>query len=127
MLDETVDTMALMMASYELDMAEQQLRDQGHEAAANVLQKIQIDAGFQHQALSEGLDKVSDLEACSTEVQRQINDFEPVTHERLKALASVHYLLPDGDAKDGLKALSDELAQNAPASMLAARSTPLAP
>lgn len=115
MLDETVDTMALLMASFTLDQIEQQLRDSQQTTHAHTLQKLQVDIGFQHQALSEGLNNVNELEACTPEVQQQINAFEPVTHERLKVLTVIHNALPEGDLKDELKALNDELAKSAPA------------
>ena len=114
MLDETVDTMTLLMASFTLDQVEKHLRDSQKTAHADTLQKLQVDIGFQHQALSEGLDNVDELEACTPEVRQQINSFEPVTHERLNVLTVVYDELPEGNLKDELKALNDELAKSVP-------------
>ncbi len=113
MLDETVDTMALMIASFGLDQAEQYMRDQGNSSLADKLQKLQIDVGFQHQALSEGFSNVSQLEAGTPETSQQIIDFEPVTHGRLKMLITIQDLLPDGNLKDEIKSLNDDLARSA--------------
>lgn len=117
MLDETVDTMTLMMASYTLDQIEQQLRNNQHVIHADALQKLQIDAGYQHQALSEGLDQVSDLEACSPQIQQQIRDFEPVTHERLTMLIAIQDLLPEGNLRSELATLNAELVHSRPAAL----------
>lgn len=114
MLDETVDTIALMMASYTLDQVEDQLRSNQYLPHADALHKLQIDAGYQHQALSEGLDDVSGLEACSPQIQQQIRDFEPVTHERLGMLLAIQDLLPEGDLKTEITDLNVALAQSRP-------------
>lgn len=56
MLDQTVDTMALAMASFTLDQVEQHLQDFGKADLADSLQKLQIDSGFHMAALSGGFD-----------------------------------------------------------------------
>lgn len=112
MLDETVDTIAIFMATYTLEQTEKYLRDNSQTIEADKIRKLQIDAGYQHQAISEGFDDVRKLEACSPEIQRDIENFEPVTHERLKILKDICIRLPDGDLKNDLQILSNELTQN---------------
>lgn len=127
MLDETIDTMALAMANFTLDQVEQQLQDQGNVDLAEALQKLQIDSGYHMAAISGGFGNPEEfieqkirshdgaLEApLSDDVIAQIKSFEPLTHERLKMLVTIENLLPEGDLRNDLKALNDELAQNTP-------------
>ena len=140
MLDPTIDTMALAMASYTLDQVEEQLRGQGKADLADALQKLQIDAGYHMGAISEGFDTPEgyieqtisprtgkDQEPLQDNVIAQIRNFEPLTHERLKMLVAIEGLLPEGDLRNELKALNAELAQSAPAPAPAAQSLRPAP
>jgi hypothetical protein len=110
-LDETVDTMAIMMAGFALDQAEQQLRAVGKDDLADALQKLQVDTGIQHEAIAKENYAVADAGLLDDETLVTIEMFEPVTHDRLKILDVVCALLPDGAVKDEVKALGDELAQ----------------
>lgn len=131
MLNETVDTMALMMASYELDQAAEYLRASGKKDLADALLKLQTDAACQQAAISEKLDtpegyieqKINPRTGkadhpLSDGAIAQIKTFEPVTHERLKMLVAIENILPEGGLKNELKALNDKLAQTAPSTAL---------
>lgn len=135
MLDETVDTMALAMASFTLDQVERQLRNQGNIDLADALQKLQIDSGYHMAAISEGFDSPEGfieqkirphdgtLEAPLTDdVIAQIKNFEPLTYERLKMLVAIESLLPEGDLRNELKSLNDELAQSIPTPAISTQS-----
>ncbi|WP_435640212.1 hypothetical protein [Micavibrio aeruginosavorus] len=110
-LDETIDTMAIMMAGFALDQAEQQLRAIGKDDLADALQKLQIDTGIQHEAIAKENYANVENNLVDDETLVTIEMFEPVTHDRLKMLDVVCALLPDGATKDDVRALGDELAQ----------------
>ena len=138
MLDETIDTMALAIASITLDQIEQQLRDQGKADLADTIKKLQIDAGYHMAAISEGFDspegfmeqklmpQTGELEkALSDDIIAQIKNFEPLTHERLHILVTIEEIMPEGDLKDELKTLNDELTQNVPSPVISAQTVKL--
>ncbi len=132
MLDETIDTMALAMASFTLDQAEQELRAAGKDDVADALSKLQIDAGYHMAAISAGFETPEDFieqkirpndgkleEALTEDVIAQIKNFEPLTRQRLQMLVTIASILPDSDLRNDLNALNEELAQSAPASFMA--------